>query len=257
MENQDYVSLYRLDLRSGRITQVKTTEEVVRRFDVDNKGQMIAYGGQSTMNSDRIYQINNRGERLLYDLATQKMHDLALGTAETWSFTMPNGDVVPGRFYLPPNFDPSRKYPMIVYYYGGTSPTARNFEGSYSLPMYAAQGYVVLTLNPSGTTGWGQEYAARHLNAWGKRTADEIVVDLFNFGNGICGDQAFNLIMSNMPMLIIAAVASTPLATMLYTRFEHRRFMWIPETLYCMGVLAVSTASLVNQSYNPFLYFRF
>ncbi len=80
----------------------------------------------------------------------------------------------------------------------------------------------------------------------------EFMVDLFNFGNGICGDQAFNLIMSNLPMLIIAAVASTPLATMLYTRF-----MWIPETLYCMGVLAVSTASLVNQSYNPFLYFRF
>lgn len=85
----------------------------------------------------------------------------------------------------------------------------------------------------------------------------EFMVDLFNFGNGICGNQAFNLIMSNLPMLIIAAVASTPLATMLYTRFEHTRFMWIPETLYCMGILAVSTASLVNQSYNPFLYFRF
>ena len=85
----------------------------------------------------------------------------------------------------------------------------------------------------------------------------EFMVDLFNFGNGICGNQAFNLIMSNLPMLIIAAVASTPLATMLYTRFEHTRFMWIPETLYCVGVLAVSTASLVNQSYNPFLYFRF
>ncbi len=85
----------------------------------------------------------------------------------------------------------------------------------------------------------------------------EFMVDLFNFGNGICGNQAFNLIMSNLPMLIIAAVASTPLAAMLYNRFEHTRCMWIPETLYCMGVLAVSTASLVNQSYNPFLYFRF
>lgn len=85
----------------------------------------------------------------------------------------------------------------------------------------------------------------------------EFMVDLFNFGNGICGNQAFNLIMSNLPMLIIAAVASTPLAATLYTRFEHTRFMWILETLYCMGVLAVSTASLVNQSYNPFLYFRF
>lgn len=85
----------------------------------------------------------------------------------------------------------------------------------------------------------------------------EFMADLFNFGNGICGNQAFNLIMSNLPMLIIAAVASTPLAAMLYNRFEHTRFMWIPETLYCMGVLGISTASLVNQSYNPFLYFRF
>lgn len=85
----------------------------------------------------------------------------------------------------------------------------------------------------------------------------EFMADLFNFGNGICGNQAFNLIMSNLPMLIIAAVASTPLAAMLYNRFEHTRFMWIPETLYCMGILVVSTASLVNQSYNPFLYFRF
>ena len=99
--------------------------------------------------------------------------------------------------------------------------------------------------------GWGLFYFTD------VRQLGEFMVDLFNFGNGICGDQAFNLIMSNLPMLIIAAVASTPLATMLYTRFEHTRFMWIPETLYCMGVLAVSTASLVNQSYNPFLYFRF
>lgn len=99
--------------------------------------------------------------------------------------------------------------------------------------------------------GWGLFYFT-DVGQLGK-----FMVDLFNFGNGICGNQAFNLIMSNLPMLIIAAVASTPLATMLYTRFEHTRFMWIPETLYCMGVLAVSTASLVNQSYNPFLYFRF
>lgn len=59
----------------------------------------------------------------------------------------------------------------------------------------------------------------------------EFMVDLFNFGNGICGDQAFNLIMSNLPMLIIAAVASTPLATMLYTRFEHTLYVDSRNTL--------------------------
>ena len=81
--------------------------------------------------------------------------------------------------------------------------------------------------------------------------------DLFNFGNGLCGDQAFNLIMSYLPLLIVAGIASTPLATKLYMRFNDTRFIWIAETLFCAVVLLISTASLVDQSYNPFLYFRF
>lgn len=115
------------------------------------------------------------------------------------------------------------------------------------LPSFVQHIYTLIIV----IIGWGLFY----FNDVGQ--LGEFMADLFNFGNGICGNQAFNLIMSNLPMLIIAAVASTPLAAMLYNRFEHTRFMWIPETLYCMGVLAVSTASLVNQSYNPFLYFRF
>lgn len=180
-ENQDCVSLYRVDLRSGKITQVNKSEEVVRSFGVDNYGKTLTYTGQSVNNSDRFYQVQNGRETLIHDYAGEKMQDLILGKTEDWDFTMPNGDVVQGRYYLPPNFDPNKKYPMIVYYYGGTSPTSRSFEGSYSLPMFAAQGYVVYTLNPSGTTGFGQEYASRHVNAWGKRTADEIIASVKGF----------------------------------------------------------------------------
>ncbi|MDO5017086.1 MAG: prolyl oligopeptidase family serine peptidase [Porphyromonas sp.] len=186
-ENKDRVSLYRCNLKSGRITQLPTTEDMVRRFATDNKGNTITYSGQSANNSDRYYRITDNKEQLVYDLSAQKMQDLELGTVTDWSFTMPNGDKVPGRFYLPPHFDPAKQYPMIVYYYGGTSPTGRFFEGSYSLPMYAAQDYVVLTLNPSGTTGWGQEYASRHINAWGQRTADEIIASV----QGFCDEHPY------------------------------------------------------------------
>jgi len=40
-------------------------------------------------------------------------------------------------------------------------------------------------------------------------------------------------------------------------RVQDTRYIWIPETLFCAVVLLISTASLVDQSYNPFLYFRF
>ncbi len=85
----------------------------------------------------------------------------------------------------------------------------------------------------------------------------QFFVDLFNFGNGLCGLQAFNLIMNYLPILLTAAVAATPLGAKVYEYFSGTRFVWIPETLFCFVVLAVSTASLVDQSYNPFLYFRF
>ncbi|MCH5297333.1 MAG: MBOAT family protein [Ruminococcus sp.] len=81
--------------------------------------------------------------------------------------------------------------------------------------------------------------------------------DLFNFGNGIIGSQALTLLLSYLPIMIVAAIASTPLAARLYSRFKKTKFIWIAEVLFCVAIFAISTASLVNQSYNPFLYFRF
>ena len=111
----------------------------------------------------------------MYDLSQDKLKDIALGEVHDWNFKSDDGTTIQGRYYLPPHFDPNKKYPMIVYYYGGTSPTNRALEMRYSMHMYAALGYVVYTLNPSGTTGFGQEFAARHVNAWGLKTADEII----------------------------------------------------------------------------------
>jgi dipeptidyl aminopeptidase/acylaminoacyl peptidase len=62
-----------------------------------------------------------------------------------------------------------------VYYYGGTTPVSRTFDGRYPFHLYAAMGYVVYVLQPSGTIGFGQEFSARHVNAWGAYTADEII----------------------------------------------------------------------------------
>lgn len=81
--------------------------------------------------------------------------------------------------------------------------------------------------------------------------------DMFNFANGICGAEAYTLIVSYLPIIIVAAIASTPLAAKLYSRFSDTRYIWIAEVIFCLIILVISTASLVKQSYNPFLYFRF
>ena len=64
---------------------------------------------------------------------------------------------------------------MIVYYYGGTTPVERTFGGRWQFNLYDENGYVVYVMQPSGATGFGQEFSARHQNNWGKITADEII----------------------------------------------------------------------------------
>ena len=56
---------------------------------------------------------------------------------------------------------------------------------------------------------------------------------------------------------LIGAAASGPWARDLWERWERRDWMPLAEALLCLAGLALSVSSLVSDSYNPFLYFRF
>ncbi|MDR2848391.1 MAG: prolyl oligopeptidase family serine peptidase [Bacteroidales bacterium] len=121
------------------------------------------------------YDVRTQKETILTAPAENIVKEVMLAKVENWDFTSQYGNTVRGRVYLPPNFDASKKYPAIVYYYGGTTPVSRTFDGRYPFHLYANQGYVVYVLQPSGAIGFGQEYSARHVNAWGEYTANEII----------------------------------------------------------------------------------
>jgi dipeptidyl aminopeptidase/acylaminoacyl peptidase len=59
---------------------------------------------------------------------------------------------------LPPNFEPARKYPLILEIHGGPY-AAYGPVFSTDVQLYAAAGYVVLYVNPRGSTSYGQEFA--------------------------------------------------------------------------------------------------
>jgi dipeptidyl aminopeptidase/acylaminoacyl peptidase len=178
VDEKDMVTMYTLDPKVGKFTPLAAPEEVVRSFSVAALAPVVAFSGQSNSNADRSYvlRLGKKNNLIcLDDISKDKLANVKLSEMHPFDFTAEDGILITGRYYLPPNFDPEKKYPMLVYYYAGTTPTTRNLEFSYSMQMYAALGYVVYTLNPSGTVGFGQEFSARHVNAWGKRTADEII----------------------------------------------------------------------------------
>ena len=181
--DKDYVNMYAYNPSGKSFAKLPLNEEVIRSFSTADNAMSAIYFGVSQSNSTRayLYDIKNQKSTMVADPYNDRLSEMTLGKAEDWNFTNSAGTEIKGSCYLPPNFDASKKYPMIVYYYGGTSPTSRTFEGPYPAHVFASQGYVVYIIQPSGATGFGQKFAALHVNAWGKRTAEDIIEGVKQF----------------------------------------------------------------------------
>ncbi|KGI59997.1 prolyl oligopeptidase family serine peptidase [Prevotella sp. S7 MS 2] len=175
--DKDYCRLFRLSPADGKIVRIDVPEDMVTEFSLANQSDRMAWCGMSASNSDRLYLLNTKSgqSELVEDLSRDILKGVKLGKCEAWDFVNSRGDTISGRFYLPADFNPAKKYPLIVNYYGGCSPTSRNFESRYPQHLYAAMGYVVYVINPSGATGFGQEFASRHVATAGQGVAEDII----------------------------------------------------------------------------------
>lgn len=188
-EDKDCVHLFQLNPKSGKFTLLKTPEEYIKSFSLASSAAEMAFSGQGASNADRLYKMNTKAlkSQLVDDLSARELKDVELGECKAWSFVNSRGDTLCCRYYLPPHFDAAKKYPMIVNYYGGCSPTSRMFQSRYPHHVYAAMGYVVLVVNPSGATGFGQKFSARHVDTAGEGVAEDIISSTQAF----CDEHAF------------------------------------------------------------------
>lgn len=188
-EDKDCVHLFQLNPKSGKFTLLKTPEEYIKSFSLASSAAEMAFSGQSASNADRLYKMNTKAlkSQLVDDLSARELKDVELGECKAWNFVNSRGDTLCCRYYLPSHFDAAKKYPMIVNYYGGCSPTSRMFQSRYPHHVYAAMGYVVLVVNPSGATGFGQKFSARHVDTAGEGVAEDIISSTQAF----CDEHAF------------------------------------------------------------------
>ena len=189
----DRESVFRYDPAARSYARVNVPEDIVTNFNVSRDPAAftpIAYAvGSGATTFPRAYAVDlakNAGVPVFNEEPAPE-DEIAMPTVVPWKFTASDGAEIDGHCFLPADFDPTKKYPLIVYYYSGTTPTSRVLGSHYPFPLYTAQGYVVYVLQPSGTIGFGQEFSARHLNAWGRRTADDIIEGVKRF----CAEHPF------------------------------------------------------------------
>ena len=77
------------------------------------------------------------------------------------------------------------------------------------------------------------------------------------FGFGATAAAGVNTVLAYLPLMVVAAVAATPLGAKIYARFRNAKWMGAAEILVTAVILLLCVRALVSQSYNPFIYFRF
>ncbi|MFZ1270902.1 MAG: prolyl oligopeptidase family serine peptidase [Bacteroidales bacterium] len=174
---RDYVNLYRLDPKRRSFTKIDVPVEVITSVDYAKNNSIAVLRGTSISIPDRLYtlDLSTGKSTLLCDPAAGRLEDVISCQTEEWNFKNSRGTTIFGRVYYPVNYDPSKMYPLIVNFYGGTTPTSRAFGGRYPKEIWAAEGYMVYVLQPSGATGFGQDFSALHVNGWGREAIDDII----------------------------------------------------------------------------------
>ncbi|MCU0275676.1 MAG: prolyl oligopeptidase family serine peptidase [Acidobacteria bacterium] len=173
--DQDLDRLYRCLPAAKRFVRLETAVDALESVSFSKAGR-AAYSGSALGRPQKLYLLNlDGGSRVLKDYNREAFAAVRFGRTESWSFKAREGKVIGGFICYPPDFDPARLWPCIVNFYGGTSPIGRNFGGRYPLDWYAANGYVICVIQPSGAVGYGQEFSSAHVNDWGEITAGEII----------------------------------------------------------------------------------
>jgi dipeptidyl aminopeptidase/acylaminoacyl peptidase len=177
--DRDRVSLFRYDAAGQRFVGLDAGGDVVQELAYAEQAPkaVCTVSGPWTPESLWTVDLSGGAPRKLDAPAAAAFANVKSGSVTAALFHAKSGTTVDGLVYFPPGFDPGAagKYPAIVYYYGGTLPTPRDFGGRYPREWWAAHGYVVYVIQPSGAVGYGQARSAVHVNDWGQVASDEIL----------------------------------------------------------------------------------
>ena len=96
--------------------------------------------------------------------------NLNLAGQDSFTFAGANGTEVQGFLIRPPNFDPAKKYPLKFLIHGGPQGAWGDaWSYRWNPELFAANGYVVVMINPRGSTGYGQQFIDEVSGDWGGR----------------------------------------------------------------------------------------
>ena len=174
--------LYRVGIDGGTPTRLAAGGNLTAPQPA---GGQVVFVGDSFYHPAELFVVPATGgaARQLTEHNRERMAKIAIGKVENVTYKGAGGADVQMWIHLPPNFDPAKKWPLVMVLHGGPhGASLDNFHYRWSAELFAAKGYVVAQPNFHGSTGFGQAFT------------DSIV--------GRHGDQPFEDVMKGVDLLV-------------------------------------------------------
>ena len=155
---------------SSRMT-VKQPPEVVVVSIGDTIESVKNQPGVDDFDDSPVDQLTHLNDALLAQLDLPKMDNF-------W-FPAADGTKIQGFLIKPPAFDPAKKYPVKFLIHGGPQGAwGDSWSYRWNAELFAANGYVVVMINPGGSTGYGQAFVDRVNGDWGGKPYTDLMSGL-------------------------------------------------------------------------------
>lgn len=179
--------LFRVPAAGGAVEQVTAGPRRIGGLTIDDSFDTMAYLVQRFDAPAEVHvaRIDGSNERRLSHVNDGLVAEIAFADGERVTYESTDGTAIEGWVMLPPDYDPARRYPLIVSSHGGPH-SASGYDFDFKLQLFAASGYIVLETNFRSSTGYGEDFLWATWGEWGTKDGDDVMagVDhvLANYG---------------------------------------------------------------------------
>jgi dipeptidyl aminopeptidase/acylaminoacyl peptidase len=158
VENQGRTPLVRVDSQSGTVTEITQGDQAVLDFSITPNARTIVVLVSTPVVIGDLFSVGTDGAQTrVTDFNRKLWSQLNLTPPEELNYASFDGKHIQGWIQKPPDFDPKKKYPLVLNIHGGPH-AAYGWIFDHEFQWMAARGYVVLYLNPRGSTSYGQDF---------------------------------------------------------------------------------------------------
>jgi dipeptidyl aminopeptidase/acylaminoacyl peptidase len=150
----------------------------VRDFSIDAGAKHLALLMGDATHPQEIFVCSTASDSELKRVTSFNdalLEELILVTPEYMPYEGADGWDIDGWILKPYNFDPSKKYPLIVEIHGGPQ-TQYGYGFFHEMQVLVSEGYVVFYTNPRGSCGYGYEFALAVRGAWGEKDSIDVMM---------------------------------------------------------------------------------